>query len=149
MSKIDILAFLAATLTGSLKEHTLTIDITDAKEEIAPFVVAIDHGNFGEKPNVDVLEIDVFGADGKPSKLRPTASQRDQAWEFFLQAKKNKTTPKDAAAPEYKENKNGTVPVEFIHSINGYSKGEKAGFLPKEVTRLLNLKPPVIKVLNQ
>lgn len=148
MSNAKIMSTLAAVLPSVLASFTPTVDLSNADEEILPFVIAIDHGNFGEKPNCDVLELEMLDENGKSKKAKPSSAQRDAAWEYYQKAKK---APKDSDQPkvELKTNRNGTVAVEFLYSHNGYRKGEVVGLLPKEVSRLLETKNPPIQLVSE
>lgn len=73
-------------------------DFTWSSEELAPFITAIHklHGEtpLTKKPNVDKLVVDVLikptGEDSEssdevlPVKTTPSATQRDAAWQYYL-----------------------------------------------------------------
>lgn len=120
MSKTAILSVLASMLVSPAPEtlETLTTDLTECPKDIAPFVVAIEVGEFKDKPSVADVEISIFDDNGKPKKVKPSADQRDQAWEFY-------TAQQTQASKENPEEKQeGKTPIKFIRPWRNYITGD-------------------------
>ncbi|TMP51473.1 hypothetical protein [Pseudoalteromonas sp. S1688] len=135
-TKVKLLSALAAMLVAPAPStlETLRTDLTDCKEDIAPFVVAIEVGEFTASPNVNELEISIFDENGKPKKLKPTAQQRDEAWSFYeAQLPKQSSAEKSEEVPKGKKN---VVLIQFIRPYKNYVKGDITG-RPKDVAATL------------
>ncbi|WDE07288.1 hypothetical protein SG34_010565 [Thalassomonas viridans] len=60
------------------------VNITDAPAELLPFILAIAEMRPANKPNCNILEVEIPGEDGEEAiKLKPTSAQRDAAWEWY------------------------------------------------------------------
>lgn len=120
MSKTTILSKLASMLVVPASEtlETLTTDLTECPEDIAPFVVAIEVGEFKGKPSVADAEISIFDDNGKPKKVKPSAEQRDQAWEFYLSQRK----PVGDSQPD--KTPKGRVAIKLLRPWKNYVKGD-------------------------
>lgn len=116
---VTVLASLLVTPAPSALE-TLAFDIEDCPQEIAPYVVALAAGDFKEKPKVDDLEVTLFNDDGKKAKSKPSAEQRDQAWEYY-QAKVSAPTEPPQEKTKAKEEKKA---IKFTRSYKNYIKND-------------------------
>lgn len=135
-TKVKLLSVLASMLVSPAPStlETLRTDLTDCKEDIAPFVVAIEVGEFKESPNVNELEISIFDENGKPKKLKPTAQQRDDAWSFYeAQLQVQSAAQKSEEVPKGKKS---VVLIQFIRPHKNYVKGDITG-RPKDVAATL------------
>ena len=66
------------------------IDLSNAPEELQVFIAGIHLLNaeapLAKKPTVDQLEVEVAGdTEGETLKVKPTAVQRDSAWDWYQQ----------------------------------------------------------------
>lgn len=146
MSHKTILAAVLPLLTGALSDHQVSIDLTGVDESIAPFVIAIDHQGSEDKPSCADLEIEMFTDGGSVEKVKPSAAQRDEAWQFYQSAKSVTASSGDETEEvQLKENKAGLVPLQFLTFFDGYRKGEVAGFTKERAKELLAFKPAVAK----
>ncbi len=120
MSKKNILSILASMLVSPKPDvlETLSTDLTECPEGLAPFVVAIEVGEFDKQPNVADLEISIFDENGKPQKVKPTAEQRDQAWAFYSEQQEA------SSEVELKEKPKGKTSIKFIRPWRNYVTGD-------------------------
>lgn len=116
---VTLLASLLVSPAASALE-TLSFDINDCDPALAPFVVAISVGNFEKKPPVDALKVTLFDDEGKKSESKPSAEQRDQAWDYY----QLKVTNADDSEQETKPEKEEKKAIKFMRSHKNYIKND-------------------------
>lgn len=116
---VTLLASLLVTPAPSTLEN-LPFDIEDCPQEIAPFVVAISAGDFEKKPTVEALEVTLFNDEGKKAKSKPSAEQRDQAWDYYQEKVATPAEPDPKQAKPKEEKK----AIKFIRSYKNYIKND-------------------------
>ena len=116
---VTLLASLLVTPAPSALE-ALAFDIEDCPQELAPFVVAISAGDFEKKPTVDALKVTLFDDEGKKSESKPSAEQRDQAWDYYQSKVTAPPEPEQGKTKAVEEKKS----IKFIRSHRNYIKND-------------------------
>lgn len=115
-----LLALSAILITPTPEQlNDISIKLDGIDEALAPFVVALAVEAPTEKPNVDEIKVQIFDDNGKTKNLKPSAEERDKAWNFYQQQINQAKQPESKPTPSSK-----SQTIEFLRSYKNYVKGD-------------------------